>query len=105
MKNLTASEKKSVIDSLNQKYKIYNVNLTISDSLNLQLNGIEYEVCSAISDKVKVLFVLFNSTDHSDKERIIKELCKTYGYDIGHSVHYQFNNNTFIDTVLSNEIS
>lgn len=105
MKNLTDSEKKLVIDSLNQNYKIYNTNLSISDPFNLQLNGIVYDVCSAISDKVKVLFVFFNATDHSNKDRIVKELCETHSYNIGHSVHYQFDNNLFIGIVLSKEIS
>ena len=73
--NLTIIQKKIVIDALKEKY---NIGLSISDTLNLQMNKQAYQVCSVITDKVKILFVLFDGNDHSDKETQVKQLCKMH---------------------------
>jgi len=101
---LTDIQKKKVIDSFSNKYSKFNTVGSISDSLDLQMDGKSYQICSLVNDKLRVLFVLFDSNDHFNKETIVKRLYKKYKYDIGHSVHYQFLNDDLFDTILSDEI-
>jgi hypothetical protein len=98
---LTAAQKQIVIAAIKEKY---NVAISIADAIDLQMEGKLYQVCTASYDKVKVLFVLFEGNDHSVKDMQIMHLCKMYNYNIGHSVHSQFDNEEFLGIVLSGEI-
>lgn len=102
---LTDKQKKLVFDLVKIKYSVYSIGISISDSIDLKMDTKIYQIFSATNDKLKILFVLFDGSDHSNKETQVKHLMKLKKYNIGHSVHYQFINDELYDIVLSDEIT
>lgn len=99
---LSNKQKEQVLGSLNEKYSI---SISITDSLDLQLDDKTYQTLSAINERIRILFVLFDGQYHNDKTTIVRRLIKANNYNIGHSVHYRFENNELLGIIISDEIN
>lgn len=99
---LSSKQKEQVLGSLKEKYSI---SISITDSLDLQLDDKTYQTLSAINERIRILFVLFDGQNHNDKTTIVRRLIKANNYSIGHSVHYQFENNELLGIIISDEIN
>lgn len=98
---LSNKQKDQVLRSLKEKYSNP---ISIVDSGDLKFDGETYQSLSAINERIRILFVLFDGHNHNDKTSIVKRLIKVNNYSIGHSVHYQFENNELLGIILSEEI-
>jgi hypothetical protein len=100
---LTKEEMNNVTQSINTKYKRF-ANIVVTEAQPLFMGGVKYQTCSAITDKVRVLFVIFDSKDQVKKELKVKSLINIHGYNIGHIVDCYLSKNK-IGITISDEIT
>lgn len=102
MTKFTNNEKEQIIILLKDKIPS---GFSLNDSVDLQLENDNYQVCTINKDKIKILYLLIPSDSFTNiHEERVGRLCKKYDFQFGHYVKCDRTEKIITNISVSSEI-
>jgi hypothetical protein len=102
MTKFTNNEKEQIIILLKDKIPL---GFSLNDSVDLQLENDNHQVCTINKDKIKILYLLIpNDSSTNIHEERVGRLCKKYDFQFGHYVKCVRTEKIITDISVSSEI-
>ena len=103
MNKFTNNEKEQIIILLQDKIP---KGFSLNNSVDLQLDNDNYQVCTIKKDKISILYLLIPSDSLTNiHEERVGRLCKKYDFQFGHYVKCDKNEKNITDIFVSSEIN